>query len=83
KGEQQVRSEVYMELVDIMRAEVMKIEAISDLMSSVNGCCLEERTVRVLGTIFLDSAAVLLEKLKELEVAGRRTNGIERNRERV
>jgi hypothetical protein len=72
-----------MELVDIMRAEVMKIEAISDLMSSVNGCCLEERTVRVLGTMLLDSAAVLLEKLKELEVAGRRTNGIERNRERV
>lgn len=64
-----MRSEVFMELIDIMRAEVMKIEAISDLMSSVNGCCLEERTARVLGTMLLDSAAVLQEKLKELEVA--------------
>ena len=64
----------FMEFIDIMREEIEKVRALSDVLSTVRASELEENTARTLGMLLLSSARVLQEKLKGLEGRERKMN---------
>ena len=65
----------FMDFIDIMREEIEKIRAVSDVLSTVCTSELEENTARTLGMLLLSSARVLQEKLKGLEIGEKRERG--------
>lgn len=72
KRESQMNVDGFMDFIDIMREEIEKIRAVSDVLSVVCASRLEENTVRTLGMLQLISARVLQEKLEGLEIGERR-----------